>query len=42
LKKTDYVAWAKGLKKAGYATDPRYAEKIIALIENVDLNQYDK
>ena len=42
LKKTDYAAWAKGLKKAGYATDPRYAEKIIALIENLDLNQYDK
>lgn len=42
LKKTDYAAWAKGLKKAGYATDPRYAEKIIALIENLDLNRYDK
>ncbi len=42
LRKTDYAAWAKGLKKAGYATDPRYAEKIIALIENLDLNQFDK
>ncbi len=42
LKKTDYKEWAKGLKKAGYATDPRYAEKIIALIEDLNLHQYDK
>ncbi len=42
LKKTDYKGWAKGLKKAGYATDPKYAEKIIALIEDLKLHQYDK
>lgn len=41
LKKTDYKGWARGLKKAGYATDPKYAEKIIALIEDLNLNQYD-
>ena len=42
LKKTDYKGWAKGLKKAGYATDPKYAEKIIALIDDLQLHQYDK
>lgn len=42
LKETDYKGWATGLKKAGYATDPKYAEKIIALIEDLNLNQYDK
>lgn len=42
LKKNDYKGWATGLKKAGYATDPKYAEKIIALIEDLNLNQYDK
>ena len=41
LKKTDYKAWAKGLKKAGYATDKHYAEKLIALIENLELYKYD-
>ena len=38
---TDYKAWAHGLKKAGYATDPKYAYKIINLIENLELHQYD-
>lgn len=42
LKETDYKGWATGLKKAGYATDPKYAEKIIALIEDLKLHQYDK
>lgn len=42
LKKTDYKGWATGLKKAGYATDPKYAEKIIALIEDLKLHQYDR
>ena len=42
LKKTDYKGWAKGLKKAGYATDPKYAEKIIALIEDLKLHQHDR
>lgn len=36
LETTDFAGWARGLKKAGYATDPRYAEKVIEIIE---LNQ---
>ena len=39
---TDYKSWAKGLKKAGYATNPKYANLLIALIEGSDLSQYDK
>lgn len=42
LKITDYKGWAHGLKKAGYATDPRYAYRLINIIELYDLNQYDK
>jgi len=42
LKKTDYKAWAKGLKKAGYATNPRYATLLIDLIEKYDLSRFDK
>ncbi len=38
---TDYTGWAKGLKQAGYATDPRYAHKVIAVIERYNLQQYD-
>lgn len=41
LKPTDYRAWAHGLKKAGYATDPKYAEKLISLIEDYDLHRFD-
>ncbi len=41
LKPTDYEAWAFGLKKAGYATDPAYAFKLISIIENYNLHQYD-
>ncbi|HHV02945.1 MAG: glucosaminidase domain-containing protein [Bacteroidales bacterium] len=41
LDKTDYKAWAHGLKKAGYATNPRYAQLIIGLIEQYHLHQYD-
>lgn len=41
LDKDDYKGWAKGLRKAGYATDPRYPEKLISYIENYDLAQYD-
>ena len=41
-KMTDYTAWAKGLKKAGYATHPEYAEKLINLIERFDLALYDR
>jgi LysM repeat protein len=39
---TDYKSWAKGLKKAGYATDPKYPTRLIDLIERYDLAQYDK
>jgi len=41
LEKSDYKAWAKGLKAAGYATDPKYPEKLIAIIERYHLDQYD-
>ncbi len=41
LSPTDYRGWARGLKKAGYATDPGYAEKLIGIIENYRLYQYD-
>lgn len=41
-KMTDYKSWSKGLKKAGYATHPEYATKLIKLIEKFDLDQYDK
>jgi flagellum-specific peptidoglycan hydrolase FlgJ len=39
---TDYKNWAHGLKKAGYATDKRYAEKVIQIIEFLNLHEYDK
>jgi len=42
LKKSDYKGWAKGLKKAGYATDPAYARLLIKLIEDNELYKYDK
>jgi len=41
MKKTDYISWAHGLKKAGYATDPQYANKLISLIERYELWQFD-
>lgn len=41
LKKTDYKGWARGLKKAGYATDPSYANRLISIIEDYDLYKYD-
>lgn len=41
LKITDYKGWAHGLKKAGYATNPRYAEKLIGIIELYNLHKYD-
>lgn len=41
LPKDDYKAWAKGLKKAGYATDKKYPRKLIALIERYELYKYD-
>jgi flagellum-specific peptidoglycan hydrolase FlgJ len=42
LKISDYQGWARGLKKAGYATDPKYPDKLISLIERFDLWQYDQ
>lgn len=39
---TDYKSWAYGLKKAGYATDPAYPKKLIDLIEEYDLHEYDR
>ena len=39
---TDSKAWANGLKKAGYATDPAYPAKLIKLIEDYDLSRFDK
>jgi len=41
LKSDDYIGWAKGLKKAGYATDPNYDLKLIKVIEQFDLYKYD-
>ena len=41
LDKGDYKSWAKGLKAAGYATDPKYPEKLIAIIERYHLDQFD-
>lgn len=41
LNKKDYKAWATGLQKSGYATDKKYAEKLIKYIEKYELFQYD-
>lgn len=41
LKVTDYKGWANGLKKAGYATNPKYAKILIDLIEQHELFKYD-
>lgn len=38
---SDYKAWAAGLKKAGYATNPRYPELLITIIEKYNLSAYD-
>ncbi len=37
----DYKSWAKGLKKAGYATNPAYAKHLIKIIEDNNLSQFD-
>ena len=42
FKITDYKSWAHGLKKAGYATDPAYATKLIKVIEDYKLYEYDE
>jgi flagellum-specific peptidoglycan hydrolase FlgJ len=41
LPKDDYEAWAKGLRSAGYATDPRYPQKLISYIQRYDLWRFD-
>ncbi len=42
LEEDDYRAWAKGLRAAGYATDRKYPEKLIGLIERFQLYKYDE
>ena len=39
---SDYRSWARGLRRAGYATDPNYPQKLINLIERYNLQEYDK
>ena len=41
LDRRDYKGWAFGLKQAGYATDPSYANKLIRCIEQYDLSRFD-
>lgn len=41
LRVTDYRGWARGLKACGYATNPRYADNLIHIIELYNLNQFD-
>ncbi len=38
---TDYKGWCYGLKAAGYATDPKYPERLIAIIEKYKLHEYN-
>lgn len=42
LAPNDYKGWAYGLKNCGYATNPKYAELLIGVIERYDLAQYDR
>lgn len=42
LSKGDYKAWARGLRAAGYATDPKYPDKLISYIDRYSLHEYDK
>lgn len=39
---TDYVKWAHGLKSCGYATDKKYGNKLVKIIENLGLDAYDR
>lgn len=41
LSSKDYSAWAKGLREAGYATDPQYAQRLIKIIEEERLHYLD-
>jgi hypothetical protein len=38
----DYRAWARGLRQAGYATNPRYPELIIGIVERNQLDRFDR
>jgi LysM repeat protein len=42
LEITDYKGWAKGLKKAGYATNPKYPQLLITIIEDNELHRFDE
>jgi len=42
LDKNDYQGWAYGLKSAGYATNPRYPQLLIGIIQKYNLDQYDR
>jgi flagellum-specific peptidoglycan hydrolase FlgJ len=42
LRKDDYRGWAKGLRSAGYATDPKYPDKLIRIIEQYGLDKFDE
>jgi flagellum-specific peptidoglycan hydrolase FlgJ len=42
FKKDDYKAWAKELRRAGYATDKKYPQKLIGLIERYELYKFDE
>jgi hypothetical protein len=42
LKITDYKGWARGLRQAGYATNPRYPELLIRIIEQNNLHEFDR
>ncbi|MGB1043374.1 MAG: glucosaminidase domain-containing protein, partial [Tenacibaculum sp.] len=42
LRTTDYKGWARGLKKAGYATDRKYPKKLIRIIQDYKLHDFDK
>ena len=42
LRKTDYKGWAEGLHEAGYATDKNYSARLIKLIDDNKLYQYDR
>ena len=42
LDKNDFEGWAYGLKQAGYATNPKYPELLISLVQRYNLNQYDR
>lgn len=42
IPKSDYKGWARGLKAAGYATNPKYPELLIKIIEDYELYRYDE